>query len=170
MEYIRSLSSDDAGCFLCEYAANPAADATNLVLWRTSASIVVFNRFPYTNGHLLIAPRAHKPALSDLTTEEVLDSQRHIRVWIEGLKAVMRAQGFNVGMNIGPCAGAGLPDHLHWHIVPRWSGDTNYMSIIADVRVIPDALERNYAALRAWAADSGIAAELARPAAPPSEG
>jgi len=149
MEYIRSLREDlDNGCFLCRYAGNPDADTANHVLKRTATSMVLLNRFPYSNGHLLIAPRAHKAQLAELTADETVDLMRLISDGMSALRTCMHAQGFNIGMNLGHCAGAGLPDHLHWHVVPRWSGDTNYMSVIGDVRVIPDSLEANFRALR----------------------
>ena len=107
-------------------------------------SIVLINRFPYTNGHLLIAPKAHKPELEDLTAEEQADL---IRQTIEATKLLKRAQspqGFNIGINLGRCAGAGLPGHLHQHLVPRWNGDTNFMTVVAEVRVVPQAMSQLY--------------------------
>lgn len=163
MEYIRSLSEESAdGCFLCRYNEHPNDDDANAVLWRSALSLVVFNRFPYSNGHLLVSPRRHAAMPENLTAQESSDLQRLLVLGIDGLRSVMRAQGFNVGMNLGHCAGAGLPDHLHWHIVPRWAGDTNYMSVIANVRVIPESMQRNHAALRDWAAAAGIADPLGR--------
>lgn len=159
MAYIRSLSDDASaepgGCFLCRYAADASADAANHVIWRTEHSLVLLNRFPYTNGHLLLAPRAHKAAPGDLSEAESLDLLRLIPEALAALGDSLHAQGFNIGMNLGHCAGAGLPDHLHWHIVPRWSGDTNYMAVIGDVRVIPDSLTANAESLRQWSTRTG---------------
>ncbi len=143
MEYIRSLDQHEKaeGCFLCGYRDTPEQDAENHVLWRTQSSFVVMNRFPYTNGHLLVAPTAHKPDLAALTDEELLDLSKAIRNSVAILQETVRAQGFNIGYNFGLCAGAGLPDHLHAHVVPRWAGDTNFMPVLGDTRVIPDSLD-----------------------------
>ena len=132
MEYIHQLSGthDHAGCFLCEYLAAPAADAANHVISRRDAVIVVMNRFPYTNGHLLIAPAAHKAELEDLNDDEMRAIWWVTRDAKRMLAAGLRADGFNIGINFGRCAGAGLPDHLHVHVVPRWNGDTNFMAVL----------------------------------------
>src|SRR5262249_19071187 len=134
-------SSD--GCFLC---AGLAADddRANLIALRTSLSVVVLNKFPYNNGHLLIAPQAHKATLEELTQEELLDTMETVRLCIGVLGELLRPDGYNVGLNLGKAAGAGLPGHLHWHIVPRWNGDTNFMPVVADVRVIVQSLEAFY--------------------------
>lgn len=144
LEYIHSLHDEETepkGCFLCQYAQHPEADARQYVIWRQKYCFTLFNRFPYSNGHLLIAPYAHvatldqleEPALTELICQ-VRDAQRL-------LQATTSAQGYNMGMNLGRCAGAGLPDHLHLHIVPRWEGDTNFMPVIGDTRVIPQSIE-----------------------------
>jgi len=142
MAYIRSLKEESAegGCFLCRYWSDPEADAANHVVWRTASTLVVMNRFPYSNGHLLIAHARHRADLTDLSEAELADMGRATRDAVSLLGKVLSPQGFNVGYNLGQCAGAGLPGHLHAHVVPRWSGDTNFMAVIDDVRVIPDAL------------------------------
>src|SRR5262249_34614529 len=99
------------------------------------------NKFPYNNGHLLIAPRAHKGRLDELTSDEALDLQQTLTRMGQILECSMRPDGFNVGLNLGKVAGAGLPGHLHWHVVPRWNGDTNFMPVLGDVRVICQWLE-----------------------------
>ncbi len=149
MEYIRSLGeeSSDDGCFLCRYWAQPESDRENHVLWRTGSTYAVMNRFPYTNGHLLIAHANHKGDLVDLSDDELVEMTRAIRDGVELLRKTMSPHGFNIGYNMGLCAGAGLPDHLHAHIVPRWSGDTNFMAVLGDNRVIPDALDECWADL-----------------------
>jgi ATP adenylyltransferase len=119
-------------------------DRANLVAKRTPLSVVFLNRYPYNNGHLLIAPNAHKANLDDLTKEELLDSQETIRLCVRTLGELMHPDGYNVGLNLGRAAGAGLPGHLHWHIVPRWNGDTNFMPILADVKVIVQSLDALY--------------------------
>ncbi len=134
------LPGADPECFICRYVAD-SDDRKNLVVGRTELSIMILNRFPYNNGHLLLAPRLHKGRLDELTTHELLDLQQQIGVYVEKYERMMAAQGFNVGLNLGRVAGAGLPGHLHWHVVPRWHGDTNFMPALAGVRVIPQALD-----------------------------
>ncbi len=116
-------------------------DRNNRVVERSELSIVILNRFPYNNGHLLVAPRLHKGRLDEITDAEQCDMQRLIAKYVELIERLMAAQGFNVGLNLGKVAGAGLPGHLHWHIVPRWHGDTNFMPALANLRVIPQALD-----------------------------
>ncbi len=158
MDYIRSLTAEaaESGCFLCRYAATPQDDAANHVVWRGPECLVVMNRFPYTNGHLMVAPVAHVGALADLPDETYGQMSELIRRAVALLKRTVNAQGFNVGYNLGLCAGAGLPDHVHAHVVPRWNGDTNYMAVLGKVRVVPDALDALYAELRAHAAEAGL--------------
>lgn len=151
MEYIHALASDSKGCFLCDYGATPAADEENLVLWRSESFFVVLNRFPYTNGHLLVSPKAHKGDLTDFSEGELAELMRHTRDAKLLLSDAVGAHGFNIGINFGRCAGAGLPDHLHVHVVPRWNGDTNFMAVLGDVRVIPDGLNQSYSKLKAVA-------------------
>lgn len=147
---------DDAACFLCDYLAKPDRDAESLVVWRTPTTVVVMNRFPYTNGHLLIAPASHKADLDELSALEMRDLWHHTGQAKRLLAAVLKPQGFNLGVNLGRCAGAGLPGHVHVHVVPRWSGDTNFMAVLGDVRVIPQALDALYARLVAVAAEQGL--------------
>jgi ATP adenylyltransferase len=147
MQYIRSLGKKEAaGCFLC--AAAEASDAKQradcLVLWHSAHCMALINRFPYTNGHLLIAPLRHVAELSLLSDEELLDIEKQTVAAIDLLHKAMSPQGFNLGVNLGRCAGAGVPGHLHRHVVPRWGGDTNFMSVIADARVIPEAIDQLY--------------------------
>src|SRR5258708_4462179 len=130
-------------CFICR-GLGESADRENLIAFRTEHSCVVLNRFPYNNGHLLVAPLAHKPGLGDLTDAETLDLQHTLRRMTEVLGKRMTPDGFNVGLNLGRAAGAGLPGHLHWHIVPRWAGDTNFMTVFTDTRVISQSLEALY--------------------------
>jgi len=130
-------------CFICQGLA-AQDDRRNLIALRTPLSVVVLNRFPYNNGHLLIAPRAHKGRLDELTPDEVLDTQHTLTRMLGMLAELMHPDGYNVGLNLGRAAGAGLPGHLHWHLVPRWSGDTNFMPVLADVRVIVQSLEALY--------------------------
>jgi ATP adenylyltransferase len=145
MPYIKSLGKDE-GCFLCAAAAaaTPEKKRELLVLWETDHSIVLINRFPYANGHLLIAPRAHKGDLEELTEAEQLDLSLQTITCVRLLKRAVSAQGFNIGINLGKVAGAGLPGHVHQHVVPRWGGDTNFMSVVGETRVVPEALSQLY--------------------------
>ena len=139
MKYIQGLDKS-SDCFICHDLENPQDDGKNLVLWRSDRSIVILNRFPYNNGHLLIAPARHIPDLDDATDEELLELTRLIRESQKALSLAIKPQGFNVGMNFGRCAGAGLPNHFHIHIVPRWEGDTNFMNVCSDSDVISQSL------------------------------
>ena len=142
INYIQGLSGTgfSGECFICHDLKNPQEDKSNLVLWRTKYCIVVLNRFPYNNGHLLIAPVRHVPDLEETTDEELMEMIRLIRACQRVLYAAIKPHGFNVGMNFGRCAGAGLPGHLHIHIVPRWDGDTNFMHVCSDTDVISQSL------------------------------
>ena len=149
MEYIRSLGEGqaDKGCFLCHYWAHPERDRENHVIRRSATALAVLNRFPYTNGHVLVAHAGHKGDITDLTDAELMEITLLMRTVVKALRKTVNPQGFNIGYNIGHCAGAGLPGHLHAHIVPRWTGDTNFMPVLGDVRVVPDSLEVVYAQL-----------------------
>src|SRR5436305_8791750 len=118
--------TDPEPCFLCRGLAEDR-DRANLIALRTPRSVVVLNRFPYNNGHLLVAPKAHKGRLDELTPDETLELQQTVTRMVAVLERLMKPEGFNIGLNLGKVAGAGLPGHLHWHIVPRWNGDTNFM-------------------------------------------
>ena len=143
IKYIQGLPQTD-GCFLCDYLAKPENDKDNLVLWRTEYAFVVFNKFPYNNGHLLIAPNRHIADFSNATDEELLCIMQLVRDCQKALSLAIGPHGFNVGMNFGRCAGAGLPDHVHVHVVPRWNGDTNYMHVCSDTDVISQGLSELY--------------------------
>jgi ATP adenylyltransferase len=134
---------DDGGCFICRGLAE-SDDRANLIVLRTARSAVILNRFPYNNGHLLIAPLAHKGQFAELTEDELLDLQLVIRRMLGVLSEAMRPDGYNVGLNLGRVAGAGLPGHFHWHVVPRWNGDTNFMPVVADTKVISQSLDALY--------------------------
>ena len=140
IEYIETLGEEPEGCFLCRAREETHRDEENLLLWRTANCLVVLNRFPYTAGHLLIAPAGHTDSLEGLSREVMGEMMELNRDCLKLLERALNAQGFNIGLNIGRCAGAGLPDHLHLHVVPRWGGDTNFMAVLGDVRVIPQCL------------------------------
>jgi ATP adenylyltransferase len=152
MDYIRGLqqenqsqkSSAPPSCFFCDAVIATTRDDLKRrgVLWTTDQSIVMLNLFPYTNGHLLIAPKRHVGEIDTLTNEESRDLMQQTIEAIALLKRAISPQGFNVGMNLGRCAGAGVPGHLHQHVVPRWAGDTNFMTVVAEVRVVPQAMSQ----------------------------
>lgn len=128
------------GCFLCRYASQTQSDAENLVVARGKRTLTVLNRYPYNNGHLLVAPLAHKANLEELDDEELLEGMQALQHMTRLFRSRMSAEGFNIGVNLGRVAGAGVPGHLHWHLVPRWGGDTNFMPVLANVSVIPQSL------------------------------
>ena len=137
MEYI--LQDKPGGCFLCDILAG-TDDRETLVLKRGRYCAIVMNRYPYNNGHLLVFPFRHASALADFSGAERLEIMDLLDQAVAALTRVAAPQGFNVGINLGKVAGAGLEEHLHVHVVPRWEGDTNFMPVTADVRVIPQAL------------------------------
>jgi ATP adenylyltransferase len=139
INYIQGL--DKGGdCFICEAHKRAGDDDKNFVLWRTDRSIVILNRFPYNNGHLLIAPARHIPDLETTSDDEMLELMKLVRECQKALSLAIAPHGFNIGMNFGRCAGAGLPDHLHIHLVPRWDGDTNFMAVCSDTDVISQSM------------------------------
>ena len=146
IKYIQGLSHKSP-CFLCDYLSEPQKDVENFLLWRTSKAIVVFNRFPYNNGHLLIAPNRHIADLQQADEQELLIMTKLVRECQKALALAIKPHGFNVGMNFGRCAGAGLPEHLHIHIVPRWDGDTNYMHVCSETDVISQSMTELYQSL-----------------------
>ncbi len=141
MEYI--LASKQAGCFLCD-AAQAEVDKDHLVLQRRQHTFTLLNRYPYTNGHCMTVPYRHISELSDLTDAEQLELMQATRDCVTILRQTMGIHGANVGINLGEAAGAGLAEHLHIHIVPRWQGDTNFMPVMADTRVMPQSLLDTY--------------------------
>lgn len=142
MEYI--LSGQKGGdCIFCP-GHDRGQDEARLILHVGSMSMVMLNRFPYINGHLLVAPFRHLSGLESLSQEETLDLLGMVRKAIEVLKKAMAPDGFNVGLNLGRAAGAGMEEHIHFHVVPRWNGDTNYMTVFGEVRVIPEHIKETY--------------------------
>ena len=145
IEYIRL--SKPSGCILCEKSAEDD-DARNYILYRGDKNFIIMNSYPYNPGHLMVAPYRHVATLEELTDEELGE---HFQIVSRGIKVLRQAYepgGFNVGMNIGKVAGAGIDGHIHTHIVPRWQGDTNFMPAIADVRVVPEAVAGTYQQLK----------------------
>ena len=142
LQYIES-SDKYPGCIFCDFPKQNT-DAERLIVHRSTYAYIILNAFPYSNGHLMIVPFQHTKQLDTLTDAEMLDIMRLNRLGIDLLKAVYHPHGFNLGVNMGTVAGAGIAEHIHWHIVPRWNGDTNFMPVLANLRVIPESLEVCY--------------------------
>lgn len=147
VEYIQGPKED--GCFLCDILRAGGDDRANLVLKRGGVCAVLMNRYPYNNGHLMVAPYRHVARIADLAPGERLETMDLLDLSIAALTSAIRPDGFNVGMNLGRVSGAGLETHLHTHLVPRWNGDTNFMPVIGDTKVIPQALDDLWVTLRA---------------------
>jgi ATP adenylyltransferase len=146
MQYIKKADEAE-GCIFCTFPAEQK-DEENLILFRAPQAFIILNAFPYSNGHLMVTPYRHTANLDDLSPEEMLEMMTLTRRGVNLLKAAFKPDGFNIGMNMGKVAGAGIADHVHIHIVPRWNGDTNFMPVLGDVRVIPESLNAVYARLR----------------------
>lgn len=141
IEYI--LNEKPSDCIFC-VPSDQGQDREKLILHRTGSSFVMLNRYPYNNGHMMIAPFRHTADLNTLSADEMLDLFATLRLCRNVLEKTAAPQGFNIGINLGKAAGAGVDDHIHIHIVPRWNGDTNFMSVIGDVRVMPENLLNTY--------------------------
>jgi ATP adenylyltransferase len=141
MAYIEGARSD--GCLFCE-KPHEGGERKNLILSRGPLTYVVMNLFPYSNGHLMIVPYRHCADLTQLSPEESLEIMQSAQRCTQILQEAFRAEGFNIGFNLGKVAGAGIADHIHLHIVPRWMGDTNFMPVLADTKVMPEYLEVGY--------------------------
>jgi ATP adenylyltransferase len=147
VEFIKGPRASE--CFFCEAAAAPEQrDAELHVVARTARSIVIMNRYPYNNGHLLVAPRAHLASLEKLDRESATDLTLLTQRALRALQVALQPDGFNLGINQGKVAGAGVADHVHQHLVPRWDGDTNFMPVIGDVKVMNEHLDSSYRQIR----------------------
>lgn len=146
LEYI--LSDKQAGCVFCEMLES-GDDRDALILHRGEWAFLVLNKYPYNNGHLMAVPYRHVNTLELLSPEELVDVMALTIIAMRALRKSLRPEGFNMGANIGKVAGAGVKDHVHVHVVPRWGGDTNFMPVLAEVRVIPQALSDTYAQIKA---------------------
>ncbi|MCJ7833521.1 MAG: HIT domain-containing protein [Deltaproteobacteria bacterium] len=144
MEYIMNNAKENA-CIFCPGEKENPSDRS--ILFKGKRSLVMMNKYPYINGHLLVAPLRHVAVLDQLEETEKVALMTMVGHATAILKKTMNAEGFNVGLNLGRVAGAGVEDHLHFHIVPRWKGDTNFMTVIGDLRVIPEHIEQTYARL-----------------------
>lgn len=146
MEYI--TGEPKAGCLFCRVLENPDDPDAELVVWRPEGALVMLNKFPYNAGHVMVAPAAHRGELDDLDDAQTADLMRATKRAITVLREQLKPQGFNIGANTGRAAGAGIPDHVHLHVVPRWNGDTNFMPVLAEVKVVNEHLLTTAAKLR----------------------
>lgn len=143
MEYIKSVGNTSKACIFCE-KVKEGDDEKSLVVYRGNEAFVLLNAYPYNNGHLMVAPYRHVPSLTDLSDQELLSVFKLVNLSIKALTASMKPEGFNVGVNIGKAAGAGIEEHVHVHVVPRWVGDTNFMPVVGEVKVIPELLRSTW--------------------------
>ena len=146
IEYVGSTKpAEEKKCFLC---VDPEKDNESLVVGRKSSAFVIMNRFPYTNGHIMVVPVRHTGRMEDLSDEELLDLMRLVKVMISVFKEEFNVDGVNVGINVGRAAGAGLEEHIHIHMVPRWFGDNNFMPVVGETRMISEHLNASYERLK----------------------
>ncbi|HUZ76714.1 MAG TPA: HIT domain-containing protein [Chloroflexota bacterium] len=146
LSYIKGAKEE--GCIFCTRIQR-SSDQEDLILHRGESAFVILNAFPYSNGHLMIVPNLHTDALELLPEATMADMSRLLQRSVRALKAALSPGGFNIGFNIGRCAGAGVPGHVHQHVVPRWDGDTNFMPVLADTAVMPELLQQTWQALKA---------------------
>lgn len=145
IEYI--LGPKEAGCIFCD-KPKQSNDRDNFIVHRGELAFVIMNKYPYNNGHLMAVPYRHESAFDRLSAEEMAEMMALLQKSSRALQRIMRPHGFNIGMNVGSAAGAGIDDHLHFHIVPRWSGDTNFMPVVGHTKVISEGLWETWAHLR----------------------
>ncbi|WP_131160567.1 HIT family protein [Aeropyrum pernix] len=146
MKYIKQAGSRE-GCVFCE-APSMGDDAKALIVYRGSLSYVILNKYPYNSGHIMVTPYRHVAELEDLTMDEIMEMAKLVRASVKALKRVYAPHGFNIGVNIGEAAGAGIAGHFHIHVVPRWRGDSNFMLTVGGTKVIPESLEDTFKKLK----------------------
>jgi ATP adenylyltransferase len=146
-DYLASTGKKPPSCVFC-VGEDAASDAERLILLRAAHNFVILNLFPYTSGHLMIAPYAHLCDPGDASPEQTSEMMELAKKTIAALRQLYRPEGFNIGMNLGHCAGAGVRDHFHLHVVPRWTGDANFMTITGETRVLPEELTKTYQRLK----------------------
>ena len=147
IQFIQDLRDQKGGCVFCEMVNQQNNDKENQILYRGKNIFVVMNKYPYNNGHLLVIPYSHKAKLVDLKPQERQEMLTAVSFCTEIIEKELNADGFNCGMNIGKAAGAGIEDHLHLHVVPRWVGDSNFLPVLSDTRSIPEYLQDTYSKL-----------------------
>jgi len=140
------LATKPKDCVFC--SAVRGDEREMLVVYKAESSFVIMNRHPYNPGHVMVCPKRHVPSTEDLSDDELLEIMRLLNLSMKAIRLSMNPDGFNLGVNLGKVAGAGIADHLHFHVVPRWSGDTSFMPVLADVQIIPEALEESYEKIR----------------------
>ncbi|MGC8594858.1 MAG: HIT family protein [Candidatus Kryptoniota bacterium] len=157
-KYIESFSEEDNGngkpCVFCEKLSGED-DTGNLVVCRSELSAIIMNIYPYNSGHLMVVPFKHASSLDDLTNAEEMDIMQQIKTAVKILTSALHPDGFNIGVNLGRVAGAGIADHIHYHIVPRWEGDTNFMPVLADTKVISEDMSQTLVKLRKALSETG---------------
>lgn len=157
MKYVATANDKSSlGCIFCE-AVRATDDRKRLIIHRGEHTMTIMNLFPYTNGHVMVVPFRHVAGLPDLCDEERVEIMRGAATATEVMREVLHCDGYNLGINLGKAAGAGIEAHLHLHVVPRWNGDTNYMAVLDDTRVISEALEETYEKLHAAYVARGLA-------------
>lgn len=144
LKYVRRLKSNETACVFCESAKAQEFSIENLLVFKTKWSQVLLNKFPYNTGHLIAAPLVHGGSMFDLNQEQYTDLMGTVKFAGEVLVEAYGVQGLNIGVNHGKVAGAGIPDHLHWHIIPRWFGDTNFFPVICETKVLPETIEQTW--------------------------
>ena len=154
MEYVQAARDDEGGCIFCD-KPKLGDDEKALIVSRGELAFVMLNAYPYNPGHLMVAPFRHVGEFEQLTAEELADASSLLQRSIRAMKDVSTPHGFNLGMNLGKVAGAGVADHLHWHLVPRWDGDTNFMPVVGETKVLPELLSGTYGKLRPAFGDGG---------------
>ena len=147
MAYIEPQTPQPQGCIFCTLPAEHR-DVENYILYRGTLCFMMLNRYPYNNGHLMIAPYQHVPSIEQLDAATLAELMAQAQLALRALRQVMNPDGFNMGINDGKVAGAGVADHMHMHVVPRWYGDTNFMPVIADTKVLPELLSSVYEKLK----------------------
>ncbi|MEA2552925.1 MAG: adenylyltransferase [Fimbriimonadaceae bacterium] len=146
LEYIEK-ATPQGGCIFVDLPKQEN-DRENLILYRGQTAFVMLNAFPYTNGHLMVAPHRHTAELQELDDATLLGINQLLGKCVKWIREAYKPAGFNIGVNLGSAAGAGIPDHIHWHVVPRWEGDTNFMTTVGNVRVLPQSLLESYDRLK----------------------
>lgn len=154
MEFIKEPKEEKGSCVFCELL-KAKQDRESLIVHRSKKAFVILNKFPYNNGHVMVVPFRHTADLTCLPTAELTEMSELIQLCVKGLQATYRPEGFNIGMNLGASGGAGIREHLHMHVVPRWTGDTNFMPVIADTKSMPQHLMESYDILHNYFSESG---------------
>lgn len=150
LKYLRRVvKPNDSECVFCSAHENgPSLDS--LVVYKNNSAMLVLNKYPYNSGHVLVIPQKHIGDITELSDDEYIELNELLRESIKAAKKIYKCEGLNIGMNHGKVAGAGIPNHLHWHIIPRWSGDTNFFPLIAETKLIPEDLGQTYAGYKKY--------------------